>query len=45
MSDRIKTRGRDWAAAHQRQTFVTEKASLPSHGGQTPLFSRNFSHR
>ena len=44
MSDRINTRARDWAAAHQRQTFVTGKASPPSHRGQSPLFSRSFSH-
>lgn len=45
MSDQFKTRARDWAAAHQRQTFMAGKASLPSHLGQAPLFSRNFPHR
>jgi hypothetical protein len=45
MSDQIETRARDWAAAHQRQTFVTGKASMPSHRGQAPLISRNFPHR
>ena len=45
MLDRIETRARDWAAAHQRQTFVTGKASMPSHRGQAPLISRNFPHR
>ena len=45
MSDQFGTRARDRAAAHQRQTFVTEKASLPSHWKQAPLISRNFPHR
>ena len=45
MSDRIKTRGEDWAAAHQRQTFVTGKAGPPLHREQATLFSQNFSHR
>ena len=45
MSDQIETRARDWAAAHQRQTFVTGKAGPPSHREQAPLISRNFSHR
>ena len=45
MSDQIETRARDWAAAPQRQTFVTGKASMPSHRGQAPLISRNSPHR
>jgi hypothetical protein len=45
MSDRISKRAGDWAAAHQRQTFVTGKAGPPSHREQAPLFSRNFPHR
>jgi hypothetical protein len=45
MSDQFGTRPRDWAAAHQRQTFVIETASLPLYWGQAPLISRNFSHR
>ena len=45
MLDRIETRARDWAAARQRQTFVTGKASMPSHREQAPLISRDFPHR
>ena len=45
MSDSIKTQDEDWAAAHQRQTFVTGKAGPPSHRKQAPLISRNFPHR
>ncbi len=45
MSDRIETQGEDWAAAYQRQTFVTGKAIPLSHQRLAPLFSRNFSHR
>jgi hypothetical protein len=36
MSGLISIRAGDWAAAHQRQTFVTGKASPPSHRGQSP---------
>lgn len=45
MSDQFGTRATNWAAAHQRQTFVTGKASPPSHRKQAPLISRNFPHR
>ena len=45
MSDSIKTQGEDWAAAHQRQTFVTGRASPSSQREQALLFSRNFPHR
>ena len=45
MSDRIETRARDWATAHQRQTFMTGKAVPPSHREQASLISRNFSYR
>lgn len=43
MSDWIGTQGGDWAAAHQRQTLVTGKASPPLQRGQAPLFSPSFS--
>lgn len=45
MSDQFGTQTKDWAAAHQRQIFVTEKAGPPSHREQAPLISRNFPHR
>ncbi len=45
MSDWIETQGGDWAAANQRQTFVTGKAIPSLHRKQPALFSRNFSSR
>ena len=45
MSDRISIRAGDLAAAHQRQTFVTGKASPPSHRKQDSLISLNFLYR
>ena len=45
MSDQFGTRDGDWAAAYQRQTFVTGKAGPPSHWEEAPLISRSFSPR
>lgn len=45
MSDQFRTRARDWAAAHQRQTFVAGKAGPLLHRKQAQLFSRNFPYR